>query len=152
MRVSQDEFAGGGVDAVDEIVGAEGDDFVVVDGDVAVLERGAGEPAGDVVGDGALVFPGEIAGGGVEGLQDIRGIRQVHHAFMDQRRGFLDAGGHAAGPDHAQGGDVRLVDLVERAVAPAVEGAAPHEPVGWVGVFQHFVGDGDYLGEGGGGE
>lgn len=51
------QLAGGGVDAVDEIVGAQGDDFVIVDGDVAVLERGAGEPAGDVVGDGAFVFP-----------------------------------------------------------------------------------------------
>ena len=52
------QLAVGGVYAVDEIVGAEVDDFVVVDGDVAVLERGAGEPAGDVVGDGAFVFPG----------------------------------------------------------------------------------------------
>ena len=71
---------------------------------------------------------------------------------MHQRRGFLNAGGHAAGPHHAQGSDVRFVDLVERAVAPGVERAAPHEPVGWIGIFQHFVGDGDYLREGGGGE
>ena len=39
--------------------------------------------------------------------------------------------------------DVVAIDLVERAVAPAVERAPPHQPVGRIRLPQHFVGDRD---------
>ena len=35
-------------------------------------------------------------------LNVIAGIRQIHHALVNQRRGFLNARTHAAGPDHFQ--------------------------------------------------
>ena len=38
--------------------------------------------------------------------------------------------------------DVAPVDLIERAVAPVVERAPPHRPVGGIGIREHRVGDG----------
>ena len=37
--------------------------------------------------------------------------------------------------------DIALVDLVERAEALLVEGAADHQPVGGIGICQHRLGD-----------
>ena len=67
----------------------------------------------------AAVLPHEIAGLGVDGLDDVPGIGHVQQTAVGQRRPFLAALGQGARPDHAQTGDVVAVDLVERAVAPA---------------------------------
>ena len=36
---------------------------------------------------------------------------------------------------------VGAVDLVKRAVPPAIEGATPHQPIGRIGVLEHTIGD-----------
>ena len=45
-------------------------------------------------------------------------------------------------PREAQSADVPAVDVGERAVAPAVERAPPHQPVAVIGRLEHGVGDG----------
>ena len=127
------------VEREDIAVGAGIDNVVPVDREVPV---GRVEAAGGgVLRQVAPVLPQEIAGGGVERLDDVPRIRQVHHPVVDQRGRLLAARTHAARPDHAQRADVLPVHLVQRAVAPAVQGAAPHQPVGWSRILEHRVGD-----------
>ena len=38
--------------------------------------------------------------------------------------------------------DVGPIDLLQRAVAPAIQRAAPHQPVGRIGFLKHLAGDG----------
>ena len=80
-------------------------------------------------------------GHGVDGLDHVAGVRHVEHAAVGQRRPLLAARGEAPRPDEAQVAHVLTVHLVERAVAPAVRGAAPRQPVGRRRVFEHRVGD-----------
>ena len=144
------QLAGQGVESEGEVVGARVDDEPVVDGEVAV---GDGEPADvvvDVVGQVAPVLPHEVAGRGVEGLDDVAGVRHVEHAAVDERRALLAAGGQGPRPHHAQVADVRPVDLVEGAVAPGVEGPPPGQPVLRRGVLEHGVGHRGEVGDGGG--
>ena len=134
--------AGLGVEGEDVIVGAGVDDERAVDGDVpVVLPEGVEDVLADVVGHLAAVLPYEVAGDRVDGLDDVGGIRHVEDPVVGERRALLAPLGEGAGPHHAQVADVVAVDLVEGAVAPTVEGAAPHQPVAGRGVLQHLVGD-----------
>ena len=65
----------------------------------------------------------------------------VHHAAVGERGDLLRALRQGARPRQLQLADVVPVHLVEGAVAPPVEGAPPHRPVGGVGVLEHLVGD-----------
>ena len=58
---------------------------------------------------------------------------------MHDRRRLGGAVGQRPGPGDAEVLHVVLVDLVERAVAPAVVGAPPHQPVAGVRLPQHLV-------------
>ena len=89
------------------------------------------------------VLPEEVSGGRVDCLDHVDGVRHVHHAVVDERRPLLAALAHPAGPDQPQVAYVLARDLVERAVAPAVERAAPHEPVVVARVLEHRVRDRD---------
>ena len=89
------------------------------------------------------VLPDEVAGGGVDGLDDVPRVRHVEDAAVGDRRRLLAAGVEPARPDQAQVGHVVPVDPVEGAVAPTVEGPPPHEPVPGRGALEHGVGDGD---------
>ena len=140
------QLAGRRVEGEDEAVGAGVDDAVGVDGEVAV---GGGEAAGGgVLGQVAAVLPEEVAGGGVDGLDDVARVRHVQHAAVGEWRRLLAAGSHTARPREAQVADVLAVDLVQGAVAPAVERPPPHQPVGRRRILQHGVGDGDEIGGG----
>ena len=149
--------AGLGVEGEDVVVGAGVEDGGAVDGDVpVVLPEGVEDVVADVVGHLAAVLPDEVAGDGVDGLDDVGGVRHVEDAAVGERRALLAPLGEGARPHHAQLADVVAVDLVEGAVAPAVEGAAPHQPVAGRRVLQHLVGDrhepGVFIGLPGGGE
>ena len=98
----------------------------------------------EVRGELALVLPQQVAGPGVERLNQVIRVRQIHHAVVDERRRFLDvARPHAARPRHLHLRDVALVDLIERTEAPAVERPPPRQPVGRIRLPQHLVGDRD---------
>ena len=133
--------AGGRVEGKDIAVGAGVDDAVRVDGEIAV--GGRKTAGGGSFRQIAAVLPDEVAGGRVDGLDDVAGVRHVEHPAVGQRRPLLAAGPHAARPDHAQLADVIPRDPVQGAVAPPVEGPPPHQPVGRRRRLQHGVGDRD---------
>ena len=134
------QAAGRGVEREDVVVGARVDDRVAVDGDVAVGGRD-GDVLLEVVGAVPAVLPDQVAGDGVDGLDDVARVGHVQDAVIDQRRPLLGSLRHPPGPDHAQRADVGAIDLVQRAVAPAVERAPPHRPVRRVRILQHRIRD-----------
>ena len=88
------------------------------------------------------VAPAQLAGGGVEGLDDAGGTGDVEHAVVDQRvRLGPPLGRQGPRPREPEPLRVAGVDLVQRAVAPPVEGAPPVDPVGGVRVEEHRLGD-----------
>ena len=139
-----DHLPGLGVEREEVVVDAGVDDQVRVNRDVPVV---LGQEAADVVlrvlGDLAPVLPDQIACRGVEGLDHVVRIRHVHDASVGEGRARLAAVVQRAGPHHPEIADVLRRDLVERAVAPAVRGATPHEPVPGRRVLEHLVGDRD---------
>ena len=92
-----------------------------------------------VLGIIALVLPDLVAGGGVDGEQVGARLDHVHHAVVHQRGRFLRARRQAARECDLQLGDVALVDLIERAVALLVIGAAELQPVGRRRIDQHLL-------------
>ena len=138
------QLAGLRVEGEDVVVAARVDDQLAPDRDVAV---GVGEAAdhvlGEVVGPVAAVFPDQVAGHRVEGLDDVARVRHVHHPVVDHRGPLLQPRPQGPRPHHADVAHVAAVDLVEGAVAQGVEGAPPHQPVVGVRVLQHGVGDGN---------
>ena len=118
---------------------------VVVDRQVAVRGAHAGQdPLARIVGQRPLVLPEEVAGHGVDGLDDVARIRHVQDAVIDQGSALLaSACAERARPLQAQIADVAAVDLVERTAAPAVQGAAPHRPVAGIRRPQHRIGNGN---------
>ena len=137
-----DQLAALGVEGVDVVVVAGVDDQVAVDGHVPVVVGQAPHDLGDVLGDVAAVLPPQVAGHGVDGLHVVPRVRHEQHAAVGQRGPLLRALGQGSGPHELQVADVVAVHLVERAVAPAVLRAAPHEPVARRRVLEHGVGDG----------
>ena len=135
------KFSGYFIQSKQKIVRAGIDDVVAEDRDIPV-DTGHRDELAEVFGLLALVLPFEIACGGVDRLDVIAGVRHIHDAVVHQGRAFLNSGPHAAGPDHAEAGDIGARDLVERAVAPTVQSAAPHQPVSRIGILKHRAGDG----------
>ena len=130
--------AGARVEGDDVRVDRRQVDLVVVDGEVP-----GGDDAGELVGLVLVpVAPAKLAGGGVEGFDDAGGTGDVEHAFVDERvRLGPPLGRQGPRPREPQPVRVAGVDLVQRAVAPAVEGAPPVDPVGGVRVEEHRLGD-----------
>ena len=87
------------------------------------------------------MLPHQIAGLRIDRGDDVARTRDVHHAVVDERRRLDAARSKPARPHHLQARDVVAIDLIERAVAPAVERAPPRQPVGRVRLPQHFIGD-----------
>ena len=146
LRVLEDlrlprQLAGHRVEREDVVVGARVDDERAVDRQVpVVLPEGVEDVVADVVGHLPAVLPAQVPGDRVDRLDDVGGVRHVHHAVVDQGRSLLPSVGHGARPDHPQFADVVPVDLIERAVAPPVERPAPHQPVLRRRGLQHLVG------------
>jgi hypothetical protein len=134
------DFAGACVERVREIVGAVVENVLAVDCEVTVDRRKRNVVA-VVALHGAAVFPQQIARGSVEGLRKIVRVREVHDPVIDQRRAFLHALRERPRPNQAQIVDIAAIDLVERAVPPVIERAAPHEPIGGIRILQHGIGD-----------
>ena len=135
------ELAGERIDGVDVVVVAGVDDQPAEHRDVPVVVREPAHDAGNVLGDVPPVLPEQVAGGGVHRLQVVLRVRHVQPAPVRQRRPFLRARREGAGPHHPQIADVVAIDLIERAVAPTVQRAAPHQPVAGRRVREHGVGD-----------
>ena len=136
-------LAGLRVESEDVVVRAGVDDVAAVDGHVPVgLEQVGEDVLLHVLRHLAPVLPDEVAGDGVDRLDDVARVRHVEHAPVGQRCPLLAARPERARPDHPQVADVVPVDLIERAVAPAVLRPAPHQPVAGRRVLQHGVGDG----------
>ena len=87
------------------------------------------------------VLPEQLAGGRVEGLDDVAGARQEHHAVVDERRGLVGALGHRQRPGQAQAGHVVGPDPVQRRVALVVSGAPPGQPILRRRIPEQLVGD-----------
>ena len=136
------QLAGRRIEGEDVIVRAGVDDVAAVDRHVAVgLQQVRKDVLCDVLRHFAPVLPDQVARDGVDGLNDVTRVRHVEHPAVGQRRPLLAARPEGACPDHPQVADVLPVDLIERAVAPAVERPAPHQPVARRRVLQHRVGD-----------
>ncbi len=136
------DLAGGGVERDQKAVRRGEIDHVLVDAEVLVTRR----PWIDVLRIVPHVFPDQIAVGRVDSLHGAARRVHVHHAAIDHGRGLLRAGRQAPRPCHPQLTDILLVDLVERAEAMLVEGPADHQPVRWIRIRQHVVGDGLEIG------
>jgi hypothetical protein len=135
------ELAGASVQRIRIAVRAVVENQVVIDREVAIRFC-RGEVLTDVFGHLAPVLPDEIAGRGVQSLSDVVGIREIQDPVLNERRAFLiGAVAERPRPRELQLRDVAPADLVERAVAPVVQRAPPHRPVGRVGVREHCVGD-----------
>ena len=93
------------------------------------LASGLPRSATSFAGRSRLYCQMQVAGRGVERLDLVGIVEDEQHAVMHDRRRLGGAGGQRPGPGDLQVLDVALVDLVERAVAPAVVGAPPHQPV-----------------------
>src|SRR5690606_14605706 len=89
----------------------------------------------------AAILPAKLAGRRVEGLDVVAVVRHEHHAVVHERRRLLNPRPHRLGPDELEPRDVLPIDLIERAVTPAVERPPPHQPVGGIGITKHLVRD-----------
>ncbi len=136
-----DEAARRGIERIDEVVGAVVDDEPVVDREVAIRLRERHELA-EIRGQRAPMLPELLARRGIERRRDVRRAREVQHAVVHERDALLrGCGVEIDGPRERELRDVAAIDAVERAVAPAVERAAPHQPVGGIGILEHGVRD-----------
>ena len=133
-----DEFAGHRVERDHERVVGRVVDLVAVEADPAVGPVGMAH----VLGELPLVQPELVARAGVHRDDPIFRGGDEHDAVVDDRRRLVarrDAGRQR--PHRFQAGHVLGRDLVQRAVAPAVVGAAVHQPVAVGGRPQPLVGD-----------
>ena len=140
------QLAGHGVEGIDVVVVARIDDRHAVNGHVPVVLRKAAHDLGDVVRNVAAVLPQQVAGHGVDRLQVIVRVRHEQHAAVRQRRPLLGPRRQGPRPYQLQIADVVAIHLVERAVAPTVLRAAPHQPVARRRILEHGVGDGNESG------
>ena len=113
------------------------EDLVAPDREVAELV----EPTRQVAFQPTPVLPDQRAGVGLQRLDDVARIGQVHDAVVNERRRLIHAVRHRPRPHQAQIAHVPGVDLVERAVTLAVVGAPEHQPVAWGRVEEHLRGD-----------
>ena len=113
------------------------EDPVAPDREIAELV----EPARQVALQRTPVLPDQRAGVGLQRLDDVARVGQVHHAPVDERRRLVHAVRHRPRPGEAQVADVLRVHPVERAVPLAVVGAPEHQPVARGRIEQHVVRD-----------
>ena len=99
----------------------------------------------DVGGHVALVLPQHVPARGIQGLHNAAGIHHVHDAVVNDRDSFGLPRAHAAFPGQVELSHILLVDLLQRAEALGIVGAAEHQPVVRARVFEHLLGDGDVL-------
>ena len=118
-----------GIEPEHVVVVARVDDEPVINGDVAVVGRVSAHVVVDIVREVAAVVPLQVSSSGIERLNDVTGLRHVEDPVVDERRPFLAAWRQRPRPHHFEGVDVLAADLLEWAVAPAVGGPAPHQPV-----------------------
>src|SRR6185503_6133417 len=76
-------LAGAGVKRADVGVGGGENNLVLIHGDAA---HGGGSGVGAVI-----VLPNQVAGLGVESLQNISGVVEIHHSVMHQRSRLIGA-------------------------------------------------------------
>ena len=104
-------------------------------------------PSRDLHGQFAGILPNDVPGGRVMRRVPLVRVANVHDPVV---HGRLDLHSRGAGtgrrerPRPSQPNLAHVVpgDLIERAVPPVGVPAAPHEPVGRVGVVQHRLGQG----------
>ena len=118
--------------------------LVLIDRHVALGHVVAGQ-IDDRLRQVASILPDQVAGRGVQRLHLVGVIPDVEDTVVHDRRALGRTVGQRPGPGNLQVLDVVLGDLVERAEAEAVIGAAPHQPVARVRVAQHLVGDGTHV-------
>ena len=123
------ELARNGIDGIHVAVIAGVDDHIPVDGHVPVDRDEATQDLGGILWYLAAVLPLEIAGHRIDRLKHVVRIRHIEHSAIRQWRSLLAASSQAPGPHQLQIIYVVASDLVERAVAPPVQGSSPHEPV-----------------------
>ena len=134
-----DHLAGLGVERDDMGVGRGGDEIALIDRHVAGGEvlRVGDQPGREI----ALVFPDQVAGRRIERLDLVAEIEDVEHAVMDDGRRLGGAAGERPAPRDLEIFHIGFVDLLQRAVAVAVIGAPPHQPVRRRRIAQHRIGD-----------
>ena len=136
-------LAGRGIEREDVAIGAGVDDRGAVDGEVAVrVHLRPAQVVGQVIRTLPAVLPEQVARRRVDGLHHVPGVRHIEHAVAHQRGSLLQALSQASGPDHPDAPHVVAIDLVQRAVAPAVEGATPHQPVVRIWVLKFGISHG----------
>ncbi len=114
-------------------------DLVAVEGDTTTGVVQDAQPLGHFL----LVSPQQLARLGLEGHDLVVWRRDEHDAVVDEQRRLvagIDAGGEC--PHRGQLLHVVGVDLIERAVRPALVVAAGHQPVGRFRLGEPLVGDG----------
>jgi hypothetical protein len=138
--------AGLGIERIDEVVGAVVDDEAAVDREVPIRLRERHELA-EILRQRSPVLPQLPPARSIERGRDVRRPRKIQHAVVHERDAFLRRRGVELGrPGEAQAAHVTAVDRRERAVAPAVGRASPHQPIGRIRIAKHGVGDGNDLG------
>ena len=138
-------LAGKSIHGENIVIGAGRDDQVSVDG-VVSSTSGIPNNGGQFLRHLPAVLPDRVSGGGIPGPDDILRIRHIHGAVVYQRRTLLGALDHFLGPDQGEPGDILAIHLIERTVTPAIQGPAPHQPVGRIGIPQDGVSDRDERG------
>ncbi len=129
-------LAGLGVESDERGVESGEENLVAIERNAAAGIMQCAEPLRDL----ALEPPEKIAGRRVESDDLIVRRGDEHHAIIDDRRGLV-TGVHARGeaPHGHERFDVADIDLVERAIAPALIATADHEPVLRLGVGEACV-------------
>ena len=132
-------LSGLGIERDDMGVRGGGDEIALIDRHVAAgkVLRAGDQPGREIT----LVFPDQVAGRRIERLDLVAEIEDVEHAVMDDRRRLGGAACERPAPCDLEVFHVGLVDLLQRAVAVAVIGAPPHQPVRCRWVAQHRIGD-----------
>ena len=87
------------------------------------------------------VFPQQVAGCGVQRVDDVARVGQVHDAVVHERCRLLSAGFHRPRPRECQAANRLPVDLAQRAVAPGVVRTPEVQPVARARIAEHGIGD-----------
>ncbi len=130
-------LSGYGVECHEDRVERRHVDLVAVQRDAAIGRM----PETNIGRHLAPVHPQHVAVARIDREQLVQRRRHEHDAVVDDRRCLMplgDAGVH--GPYRPQLVDIARVDLIERAIAPAVVSAAEHQPVAVFGRNQTLVG------------
>jgi hypothetical protein len=106
-------------------IGGIEEDLVTVDGERAhtSVERG-----GHL--EGSSILPQQLAGLAAQRLNSARPalghrLGDVHDAVVDERRRLADTRRQGSRPDQLEASNILRIQLIERAVAPPVQRAAP---------------------------